>query len=113
MLNVLAAGFLILSLFCDLLYLGGAEAGLWRPLALYTMVGGCAAALAAVAPRVVRLDPAHRPVHLVVAALYGLSIWLRMGDPAPMTFAISLSILAMAVLAISSWLSADGKRVAM
>jgi len=51
LLAAIPAGLWIVSLFCDLLYLGGAEAALWSPLALYTMAGGFAAALAAVVPR--------------------------------------------------------------
>ena len=101
---VIAAGFWIVSLFCDLLYLGGAEAGLWVPLAFYAMVGGFAAALAAVAPAVVRSGLAHLPVYLVVATLYALNIWLRMGDAAPLRFAIWLSVVGVGALAISTWL---------
>ena len=47
MLSALPAGLWIVSLSCDLLYLGGAEADLWAPLALYTMVGGFVVALVA------------------------------------------------------------------
>ena len=102
----IAAGFWILSLFCDLLYLGGAEAELWLPLALYTMVGGFAAALAALAPRVVRTGLVHLPVSLVVATLYALNIWLRMDAP-PVGAAIWLSVIGVGLLAMSNWLGAE------
>jgi hypothetical protein len=44
-LAALPAGFWVVSLLCDLLYLGGAAPELWSRLALYTMVGGLVGAL--------------------------------------------------------------------
>jgi uncharacterized membrane protein len=89
----LPVGLWILSLFCDLLYLAGAEAALWSPLALYTMVGGFAAALAA-----------HVPINLIVVSLYALNLWLRLGDPPNTGVAIVLSVMGVGILAVSSWL---------
>jgi hypothetical protein len=58
----------VFSLFCDLLYLGGAEAEIWSRLALYTMVGGFIGAFTAV---VLPGFVAHVNVALVVA-LWGV-----------------------------------------
>lgn len=99
------------SLFCDLLYLAGAEAALWSPLALYTMVGGLIAALAAAAPRLKEFSPAHMPVDLVVASLYAANLWLRLGDAPSTGLAIALSVIGVSVLAVSSWLAGARVRV--
>ena len=93
--------------FCDLLYLGGAEAEIWSRLALYTMVGGFIGAFTAVAlPGFV----AHMNVTLVVVALYAVNIWLRLGDP-HLAMAIALSVIGVGMLAVSSWLGGAMVRV--
>jgi uncharacterized membrane protein len=92
------------SLFCDLLYLAGAEAELWAPLALYTMVGGFIAALAAAVPRLKELSLAHVPVNLIVVSLYAVNVWLRLGDTPNTGLAIALSVIGVSLLAVSSWL---------
>ena len=114
MLIVLPVGLWVFSLFCDLLYLGGAEAGIWSKLALYTMVGGFVGALTAVAltgfvdvrllaERLVkRTGLTHLNLTLIVVALYAVNIWLRLGDP-HLTMAIALSVTGVGVLAMSSW----------
>ena len=100
LLIALPVGLWVVSLLCDLLYLGGAAPELWSRLALYTMVGGFAGALTALTlPGFV----AHMNVALVVVALYALNIWLRLGDP-HLTIAIALSVTGVGVLAMSSWI---------
>jgi len=99
LLVALPAGLWVVSLLCDLLYLGGAAAELWSRLALYTMVGGFVGALALLTlPGFV----AHMNVSLVVVALYAVNIWLRLGDP-HLTMAMALSVTGVGVLAMSSW----------
>ena len=105
----IAVGLWIVSLFCDLLYLGGAEAALWPPLALYTMAGGFVVALAAAVPRFKEFGLAHVPVNLIVTSLYALNLWLRLGDAPNMGVAIALSVTGVGLLAVSSWLG--GARV--
>jgi uncharacterized membrane protein len=111
-------GLWILSLFCDLLYLAGAEAELWLPLALYTMVGGFAGALAAAVPRFVdlvslaqrqakKIGLTQLPVNLVLVTLYALNILLRLGDAPHMQVAIALSMIGVSVLAVASWLGGE------
>ncbi len=108
LLVVLPVGLWVFSLFCDLLYLGGAEAEIWSRLALYTMVGGFVGAFTAVAlPGFV----AQMNVSLVVLALYAVNIWLRLGDP-HLAMAITLSVIGVGVLATSSWLGGATPRVA-
>jgi uncharacterized membrane protein len=109
LLAAIAAGLWIVSLFCDLLYLGGAEAALWSPLAFYTMVGGFAAALATALPRFKEFGLAHVPVNLIVVSLYAVNLWLRLGDAPNTGFAIVLSVIGVGLLALSSWLG--GARV--
>jgi uncharacterized membrane protein len=100
---VLPVGLWVFSLFCDLLYLGGAEAEIWSRLALYTMVGGFIGAFTAVAlPGFV----VHMNVTLVVVALYAVNIWLRLGDP-HLAMAIALSVIGVGMLAVSSWLGGE------
>jgi uncharacterized membrane protein len=107
LLIVLPVGLWVFSLFCDLLYLGGAEAGIWSRLALYAMVGGFIGALTAVAlPGFI----VHMNVTLVVVALYAVNIWLRLGDP-NLAMAIALSVTGVGMLAVSSWLDAALVRV--
>ena len=99
LLIALPVGLWVVSLACDLLYLGGAAAELWSRLALYTMVGGFVGALTLLTlPGFV----AHLNVTLVVVALYAVNIWLRLGDP-HLTMAIALSLTGVGLLALSSW----------
>jgi hypothetical protein len=99
LLVALPAGFWVVSLLCDLLYLGGAAPELWSRLALYTMVGGFVGALTLLTlPGFV----AHMNVTLVVVTLYAVNIWLRLGDP-QLTMAIALSLTGVGMLAVSSW----------
>jgi len=100
MLIVLPVGLWVFSLFCDLLYLGGAEAEIWSRLALYTMVGGFIGAFTALAlPGFVT----QMNLTLVVVALYAVNIWLRLGEP-NLPIAIALSVTGVGTLAVSSWL---------
>lgn len=100
LLPVVPVGLWLFSLFCDVLYLGGAEAEIWPRLALYAMVGGFIGALTLLTlPGFV----AHMNVALVVVGLYAVNIWLRLGDP-HLAIAIALSITGVGVLTVSSWL---------
>ena len=110
----IAVGLWIVSLFCDLLYLGGAEADLWSPLALYTMVGGFVAALAAAVPRFKEIKEtglAQVPVHVIVVSLYVASLGLRLGEAPNTGLAIVLSAMGLSILAVLSWLGGARVRV--
>lgn len=98
LLVMLPAGLWVVSLACDFLYLGGAEAEIWSGVALYTMVGGLVAALAVMTlPGFV----ADMTAALVVAGLYALNVWLRLGDPESLALPILLSLTGVGVLAAS------------
>ena len=109
----IAVGLWIVSLFCDLLYLGGAEADLWSPLALYTMVGGFVAALALAVPRfreISEIGLTRVPVHLIVVSLYAASLGLRLGEAPNTGLAIVLSAMGVSILAVLSWLGGGRAR---
>ena len=100
----------VASLFCDLLYLGGAEPAIWSPLALYTLAGGFVAALAASAPPLRKLGGiAQVPVDGIVLGLCALNLWLRLGDSPNTASAIALSTAGVSILAVSSWLCERAK----
>ena len=111
LLTVIPVGLWVVSLFCDLLYLGGGEAAIWFPLARYTMVGGLVAALAAAVPQLRESSLAHVPVNLIVLSLYALNLWLRTGDAPSTGIAIALSVIGVGTLAVSSWLGGARVRV--
>ena len=110
---VLPRVLLVFSLFCDVMYLVGAEAGLWPSLALYSMVAGFIGAFAAVAlpgfadlaaltnRQVKKIGVTHMNLTLIVVALYALNMWLRFSDRANMGVAIALSVIGVGVLAAS------------
>jgi hypothetical protein len=104
----------ICSLSCDLLYLGGAEAGLWAPLALYTMVAGFVVGLALVVPRFKEINEiglARVPFHVLVVSLYAASLALRFGEAPNLGLAIVLSAMGVSILAVLSWLGGGKVRV--
>ncbi len=110
----LPVGLWVVSLFCDLLYLGGAEAAIWSPLALYTLVGGLVVALAAAVPRFKEIKEtglAQVPVHVLVVSLYAASLGLRLGEAPNTGLAIVLSVMGLSILAVLSWLGGTGVRV--
>jgi uncharacterized membrane protein len=123
MLFVLPLGFWVFSLFCDLLYLSGGEAGIWSNLALYTMVGGFVGALTAVVfagfgdvrlladRQVKRTGLTHLNLTLIVVALYAVNIWLRFSDPSSLAIAIVLSAFGLGMLAVASWLGDEPVRL--
>ena len=110
----LPVGLWIVSLSCDLLYLGGAEADLWAPLALYSMAGGFAAALAVAVSRFREINEiglALVPVHLIVVGLYAANLGLRLGEAPNTGLAIALSVMGVSILAVLSWLGGARVRV--
>jgi len=110
----LPVGLWIVSLSCDLLYLGGAEAGLWAPLALYSMVAGFVVGLVLVAPRFREINEiglARVPFHVLVVSLYAASLGLRLGEAPNTGLAIVLSAMGVSILAVLSWLGGARVRV--
>jgi uncharacterized membrane protein len=117
MLVPLPIGLWIFSFVCDLIFMFGSGAPVWKTVALYTMVGGLVGALLAALPGLVdllSLPPGprktaiiHMSINLTVVAIFALNIWLRVsaGDAgATSTRPVWLSLLAIALLAVSGWL---------
>ena len=98
LLVMLPAGLWVISLACDFLYLGSAAAETWSGLALYSMVGGLIAAFAVMTLPGFVTD---MTAALVVAGLYALNVWLRLGDPESLALPIALSLTGVGVLAAS------------
>lgn len=120
MLITFPVGLFIFSLICDLCSMRSAEPATWALVAFYTMVGGFVGALAAAIPGLIDLlslsDPGikktaitHMSINLVVVALYAINIWLRTKNGTNVGTPIVLSIIGVAMLAVSGWLG--GKMV--
>ena len=120
MLITIPVGLFIFSLVCDVVSTQSAEPATWALVAFYTMVGGLVGALAAAIPGLIDLlslqDPGikktaitHMSINLVVVALYAINIWLRMKNGTNVGTPIVLSVIAVAMLAVSGWLG--GKMV--
>jgi uncharacterized membrane protein len=109
-------GLWIFSLVCDLVYLFGTQDAVWKTVALYSMIGGIIGALVAAAPGLVdllslpegprRTAVVHMSINLVVVALFAINIWLRVrgGDAVTSNTPVWLSVIAVALLAVSGWL---------
>ena len=119
MLVVFPIGIWALSLVGDLIFLYGNNT-FWRELAFYSMVGGFVGALAAAMPglidyfdmsaappRVKTLATRHMTINLIVVGLYGVNLWLRAAGMEIAGWPVSLSVLAMLLLALSGWLGGE------
>jgi uncharacterized membrane protein len=118
MLIVFPVGLLIFSLICDLCSLGSANPATWATVALYRMVGGFIGALVAAVPGLIDLlsltDPQikkiaiiHMSINLAVVALFAVNIWLRLGGAGNTGTPLILSVIAIAILAVSGWLGGE------
>jgi uncharacterized membrane protein len=119
MLVALPIGMWVFSLAADLISLRSASPDAWHAAALYTLIGGIIAALAAAVPGVIDMlslrDQGikgtaikHMTINLTVVALYVVNAWLRLHETAGNT-PMLLSIVAIALLLVSGWLG--GKMV--
>ena len=120
MLIVFPVGLFIFSLICDICSTQNANTATWALVAFYTMVGGFIGALAAAIPGLIDLlslaDKAikktaitHMSINLVAVALYAVNIWMRMNSNTNTGTPLLLSVIAVALLAVSGWLG--GKMV--
>lgn len=120
MLVVFPIGLWIFSLACDLVHLAGVS-GSWSIVAFYSMIGGFIGALGAAvpgfidllyykggAPPVKKIALTHMTINLLVVVLYAVNIGLRAGTIAVahtgFSVPILLSIIGVAMLAVSGWL---------
>jgi uncharacterized membrane protein len=119
MLVPIPIGLWIFSLVCDLIHAGGSTNPAWTTVAFYCMGGGIVGALAAAVPGLIDLVslPAgprstalkHMAINLVVVALYAVNFWQRLEAPGTPGNLVWLSLVSVALLAVSGWLG--GKMV--
>jgi uncharacterized membrane protein len=117
MLVVFPIGLWVFSLVADLVYTFGGAA-IWNDLAFYTMAGGIVGALLAAVPgfvdylglrgpRVRRLAVTHMAMNLVIVGLFGLNLWLRTRPGVDANVPLILSVVGVALLAVSGWLGGE------
>jgi uncharacterized membrane protein len=117
MLVPLPIGLFVFSFVCDLIFLWGSGNATWSTVALYTMGGGIVGALLAAVfglIDLVSLDPSrartigiwHMVINLTVVVLFVVDFWLRLGA-APSRLPVVLSLIAIALLAVSGWLGGE------
>ena len=110
-------GLWVFSFICDLIFVFGSQAPVWKTVALYTMVGGLIGALAAAVAGLIDLlslppEPRktaiiHMAINVTIVVLFAINIWLRVsaGDAgAGATGPVWLSLVAIAMLLVSGWL---------
>jgi len=121
MLVTIPIGLWVFSLVCDLIVLFSTVEEvqiLWFTLAYYTMAGGLFGALAAAIPglfdflsltdrRIRKLAATHMTINLIVVVLYAINLWLRTAVPPSLDIGMGLSLLGMALLAISGWIGGE------
>jgi uncharacterized membrane protein len=121
MLITIPIGLWIFSFACDFVVLFsdvGAVELLWFALAYYAMAAGVLAAIIAAIPglfdffslrnrRLRRIGLIHMALNLSVVALYVVNLWLRSQDPPAFLAAMGLSVLCIAVIAVSGWLGGE------
>lgn len=116
MLIVFPIALWIFSLICDIAYHGFTHNAYWKGMAFYTMIGGLVGALLAAVPgfidwlslrdrRVKRIATTHMLLNLTVVALFVFNLGLRYNaSPDTEMFSVVLSVVGIAILAVSGWL---------
>jgi len=111
-------GLFIFSFVCDLIFIWGSGNAVWSTVALYTMGGGIIGALLAAVFGLIdllSLAPSkaktigiwHMVVNLTVVAIFVVSFVLRMGGASQARLPILLSLIGVALLAVSGWLGGE------
>jgi uncharacterized membrane protein len=117
MLVPLPIGLFIFSFVCDLIFMGSGNA-VWSTVALYTMGGGIVGALLAAvfglidllsldASKAKTIGIWHMVINLTVVAVFVVSFLLRMGGAQESRLPVLLSLIAVALLAVSGWLGGE------
>lgn len=117
MLVVFPIGLWIFSLVCDLIGLTVDAPQVWFTVAFFSMVGGLIGALLAAVPGLIdllfykggkppvkRIALAHMAINLSAVALYILNVVMRIGAHESIRIPILLSLIGVAMIAVSGWL---------
>jgi len=118
MLVALPIGLWVFSLIADLIALAGWRPEVWNDVAFYTMAGGVVGALLAAipgfidflsisVPNVRKIGVYHMAVNLLAVALFALNLYIRTSSAPAAAIPISLSVLGVALLAVSGWLGGE------
>jgi uncharacterized membrane protein len=112
MLVAVPIGLWLFSLVCDLIFRFGSTNANWEVVAKYTMVAGIVGALIAAIPGFIdmlslpwgvkRIALIHMAINLTIVALYVVNAWMRRKGVSDA--AVLLSVIAIAMLAVSGWL---------
>ena len=116
----IAIGGLVLSFVFDIVCMATGKVDPWATVAYYTMIGGIAGALVAAvfgfidllslpAGPTKKVGFAHMGINLAVVVLFIFNAGMRNADPSPGGTPFVLSIIGIALLAVSGWLG--GKMV--
>ena len=108
----------IFSLASDCIYLFGFGGPVWKEVALYTMIGGIAGALAAAIPGYMdyraitdratgRLAQVHMIINLALVLLFTVNTWMRVVSGPDALAPVILSLLGVTALAVSGWLGGE------
>lgn len=108
----------IFSLISDLIYGMGWGGIVWKETAFYTMAGGLIGALAAAipgyldyrtttVPAIQKIGGWHMRINLFLAVLFSINLWLRTSSEPGAALPVILSVVGVAMLAVSGWLGGE------
>ena len=107
-------GLWIFSLLCDLAFVLGAGASHWATLSYYTMIAGVLGAVVAAIPGMIdmlslqgapkKIALVHMTLNITLVVLYAVNIGTRIGGTPIAGTPLVLSIIGIALLAVSGWL---------
>lgn len=108
----------IFSLISDLIYGMGWGGIVWKETAFYTMAGGIVGALAAAipgyldyrtttVPAIQKIGGWHMRINLFLVVLFSINLWLRTSSEPGAALPVILSVVGVAMLAVSGWLGGE------
>ena len=114
----LPIGLWVFSLVCDLIYVLGSHAPVWKDVACYTIAGGLVGALLAAVPGLVdllSLSPSkaktlgiwHMSLNLGAVGVFAVNLWLRTRGGTDADPPVLLSVIGVILIGISGWLGGE------